>query len=154
MSDLSQGQADIAAGNLTVTPEREKIVDFVAPADQKPMSELVVTNAQSPRLASAEDLSGRTMHVRKTSSYYASLLALNERLKAAGRAPVQLVLVPDALEDEDMMEMVNAGVIGAVPVDDWKARIWATVLPKVRVEEAAVLRAGGRVGWAVRKDSP
>jgi len=154
LSDVTAGLADIAAGNLTVTPEREKVVDFFAPADQKPVSEVVVTSAKAPPLASADELSGRTVHVRQTSSYYSSLLALNERLKAAGKLPVQLVIVPDALEDEDMMEMVNAGVIGAVVVDDWKARAWAAVLPNVRVDETAVLRSGGRLGWAMRKGSP
>lgn len=154
LSDVSGGLADIAAGNLTVTPEREKIVDFFAPADQKPMSEVVVTSAKAPPLTQAEDLSGRTVHVRKTSSYYASLLALNERLKAAGKPPAQLVIVPDALEDEDLMEMVNAGVIGAIVVDDWKALAWAAVLPNLRVNEGVVLRSGGRVGWAMRKGSP
>jgi membrane-bound lytic murein transglycosylase MltF len=154
LSDLTAGLADIAAGNLTVTPEREKIVDFYAPADQKLMSEVVVTSAKAPPLAAAEDLSGRTVHVRKASSYYDSLLALNERLKAAGKRPVELVIVPDALEDEDLMEMVNAGVIGAIVVDDWKARAWAQVLPNLRVDEGAVLRSGGRGGWAMRKGSP
>lgn len=154
LSDVSGGLADIAAGNLTVTPEREKIVDFFAPADQKPVSEVVVTSAKAPPLTQAEDLSGRTVHVRKTSSYYASLLALNERLKAAGKPPAQLVIVPDALEDEDLMEMVNAGVIGAIVVDDWKALAWAAVLPNLRVDQGAVLRSGGRVGWAMRKGSP
>ncbi|MGE5665183.1 MAG: transporter substrate-binding domain-containing protein, partial [Betaproteobacteria bacterium] len=143
LSDVSGGLADIAAGNLTVTPEREKIVDFFAPADQKPVSEVVVTSAKAPPLTQAEDLSGRTVHVRKTSSYYASLLALNERLKAAGKPPAQLVIVPDALEDEDLMEMVNAGVIGAIVVDDWKALAWAAVLPNLRVDQGAVLRSGG-----------
>ena len=154
LSDVSGGLADLAAGNLTVTPEREKIVDFFAPADQKPVSEVVVTSAKAPPLTQAEDLSGRTVHVRKTSSYYASLLALNERLKAAGKPPVQLVIVPDALEDEDLMEMVNAGVVGAIVVDDWKAQAWAAVLPNLRVDDGAVLRSGGRVGWAMRKGSP
>lgn len=154
LSDVSGGLADLAAGNLTVTPEREKIVDFFAPADQKPVSEVVVTSAKAPPLTQAEDLSGRTVHVRKTSSYYASLLALNERLKAAGKPPAQLVIVPDALEDEDLMEMVNAGVIGAIVVDDWKALAWAAVLPNLRVDQGAVLRSGGRVGWAMRKGSP
>jgi membrane-bound lytic murein transglycosylase MltF len=115
---------------------------------------VVVSSAKAPPISSAEDLSGHTVHVRKASSYYGSLLALNERLKAAGKRPVELVIVPDALEDEDLMEMVNAGVIGTIVVDDWKAQAWAAVLPKLRVDEGAVLRSGGRTGWAMRKGSP
>jgi len=151
---VAEGRGDIAAGNLTVTEERAKIVDFIAPADQKPVSEVVVTGPKSSAIATADDLSGRTVHVRKASSYYESLVALNDRLKKAGKPAANLVLVPDALEDEDMMEMLNAGLFESIVVDDWKARIWAAVLPKIKVNEGAVVRSGGMVGWAVRKDSP
>ena len=154
LPDLAAGLGDIAAGNLTVTPAREKVADFVAPADRAGVNELLVTGPSSPPVATLDDLAGRTVHVRKASSYYESLLALNEKLKAAGRKPVQIVLVPDALEDEDMMEMANAGVLQAIVVDDWKARIWAQVLPKLTVHDDVVLRSGGRTGWAIRKDSP
>ena len=73
------------------------------------------------------------MHVRKASSYYESLLALNDRFRAEGKSPVGLVLLPEELEDEDIMEMLNAGLFEATVVKDWLAKIWATVLPKIKV---------------------
>ena len=94
------------------------------------------------------------MHVRPASSYHESLSALNERLKKAGKAPVKIILLPDALEDEDMLEMLNAGLLEFIVVDDWKAKMWAQVLPKIKVREDLVLRAEGHTGWAIRKDSP
>jgi membrane-bound lytic murein transglycosylase MltF len=154
LKDVADGLGDIAAGNLTATDERRKIVDFVAPADQKPVSELVVTGPKSPPIATADDLAGKTVHVRKASSYHESLVALNERFKKERKPAVKIVLVPDALEDEDMMEMLNAGLFEAIVVDDWKARVWAQVLPKVKVNEGAAVRTGGLIGWAIRKDSP
>jgi len=154
LQDVADGLGDIAAGNLTVTDARKKIVDFVAPADQKPASEVVVTGPKSPAIATVEDLAGKTVHVRKASSYYESLVALNDRLKRAGKPPAKLVLVPDALEDEDMLVMLNAGLLEAIVVDDWKVRIWVQVLPKLKVNDGAAVRSGGLVGWAIRKDSP
>jgi membrane-bound lytic murein transglycosylase MltF len=154
LQDVAAGLGDIAAGNLTVTDARRKIVDFVAPPDQKPVSEVVVTGPKSPAVATADDLSGKTVHARKASSYYESLLALNEGLKTAGKAPAKLTLVPDALEDEDMLDMLNAGLLEAIVVDDWKALMWAQVLPKIKVNEQATVRTGGLIGWAIRKDSP
>ena len=100
------------------------------------------------------DLSGKTVHVRKASSYYESLSALNIRLKNGGKPPVNLVLVPDALEDEDMMEMLNVGLLEAIVVDNWKAKMWAQILPRIKVNEQIVLRSVGLTGWAIRKDSP
>ena len=43
---IADGRDDIAVGNLTVTEERLKTVDFVAPDDSKPESELVVTGTE------------------------------------------------------------------------------------------------------------
>jgi len=154
LKSVADGLGDIAAGNLTATEERRKLVDFVAPSDQKPVSEVVLTGPKSPPIATADDLSGKTVHVRKASSYYESLVALNERLRKDGKPPAKLTFVPDALEDEDMMEMLNAGLLEAIVVDDWKARIWAQVLPKIKVNEGAAVRTGGLIGWAIRKDSP
>jgi membrane-bound lytic murein transglycosylase MltF len=126
----------------------------VAPDSLKPVSEVVITGPKSPPIATAADLAGKSVHVRKSSSYYESLGALNGRLEQAGKPPATLVLVPDALEDEDMMEMLNAGLLQAIVVDDWKARMWAQVLPKIKVNDGAVVRQGGRIGWAIRKNSP
>ena len=142
LGDLTSGLADVAVGNLTVTEERLKSVDFVAPDEKLVNTEILVTGPASPTIASLDDLAGQTVHVRKASSYYESLIALNERFKQAGKPAVKLVFVPDALEDEDMLEMVNAGLLQAIVVDDWKARMWAEVLPRIQLHEAVVLRPG------------
>ena len=154
LPDVAGGLADIAVGNLTVTDERLAVVDFVAPAAIKPVDEIVVTGPASPPIATLEDLGGKTVHVRRASSYYESLVALNARLRAAGKPEAALVLVPDALEDEDMLEMLNTGLLQVMVVDDWKARMWAQVLPKLAVRADLVLRDDARIGWAIRKDSP
>jgi membrane-bound lytic murein transglycosylase MltF len=78
--------------------------------------------------------------VRATSSYHESLAALNARFVKERKPAITIVPVPDALEDEDLMEMLNVGLFEAIVVDDWKARLWAPLLPKVRVNEAAVVR--------------
>jgi ABC-type amino acid transport substrate-binding protein len=68
-SELAAGHGDIAAGNLTVTPEREKVADFFAPADRDNVRELLVTGPSSPAIAGLDDLAGKTIHVSKASSY-------------------------------------------------------------------------------------
>jgi membrane-bound lytic murein transglycosylase MltF len=154
LPQLVAGLGDIAAGNLTATDERMKLVDFYVQTDRPPVKELVVTSTKAPAVASVDDLSGRTVHVREASSYYESLLALNARFVSEGRPPVRLQRVPDALEDEDMMEMANAGLIDVLIVDDWKAKLWATILPNLRIDNGVFVREGGHIGWAIRKDSP
>jgi membrane-bound lytic murein transglycosylase MltF len=154
LQDVANGLGDIAAGNLTVTDARRQIVDFVAPTDTKPNREIVLSGPKSAPLATVEALSGKSVHVRFTSSYHDSLVALNQRLAKDGKAPVKLVAVPDELEDEDLMEMLNVGLVEYIVVDDWKARMWAQALPKIVLNEGAAVREGGLAGWALRKDSP
>jgi membrane-bound lytic murein transglycosylase MltF len=151
---VTQGMGDIAAGNLTVTPDRLKQVDFVTARALKPTRELVLTGPKSPALSTLDDLSGKTVHVRRSSSYYESLSALNNRFRQAGKPPMKLVLLPDALEDEDAMEMLNVGLLQILVVDDWKARMWAQILPQIKVHDNIAVREGGVIGWAIRKQSP
>jgi membrane-bound lytic murein transglycosylase MltF len=153
-SGLVAGLGDISAGDLTVTDERLKIVDFVAAHDRKPVQELIVTGPKSPVLKTIDDLAGKEVHVRKATSYYESLQALNASFEHAGKPPMRITLLPDALEDEDKLEMVNAGLLGIVVVDDWKAHMWAQVLPRIKVRDDLVVRRQGYTGWAMRKGSP
>jgi membrane-bound lytic murein transglycosylase MltF len=155
LPSLDEGMADVAIGNLTVTDERLKLVDFV-PGDEgrRTIDEIVVMGPKSPELKTIDDLSGKRVHVRKASSYHESLTALNARFRRDGKPEIELVLVPDALEDEDMLDMLDAGLLELIVVDDWKARMWAQVLPKLKVRNDLVLRDDAKTGWAVRKENP
>jgi membrane-bound lytic murein transglycosylase MltF len=150
---LLDGYGDIAAGNLTITDARKGQVMFSRPLAEG-VSEFVVTGPASPPLGSLDDLAGQEVHVRSSSSYYESLVALNEHFTTEGKPVMVFRLVPDALEDEDMMEMLNAGLIRIMVVDQWKADLWAQVLRKMKVHRALAVRTGGKVGWAMREGTP
>ena len=150
---LVQGTGDLAVGNLTITEERAKRVDFSMPSN-KEVAEIVVTGPASPRLATLDDLAGQEVHVRRSSSYYDSLTRLNRRFRAFSKPQMTLTLVPDALEDEDMMDMLAVGLLKVIVVDDWKAEIWAGLLPKIKARPDLALESVGTTGWAFRKDSP
>jgi membrane-bound lytic murein transglycosylase MltF len=154
LQDVADGLGDLAVGNLTITEARLRVLDFVADPNLSGVNEVVVTGPRSPGISSADDLAGRTVQVRRSSSYFESLGELNARLTGEGRPAVKIVLVPDALEDEDLMEMLDAGILETIVVDDWKARMWAQVLPRIRVNAQAVLRSSGRIGWGIRKGTP
>jgi membrane-bound lytic murein transglycosylase MltF len=151
---LLQGTGDIAVGNLTITPERAKRVDFSIPTNTA-VAEIVVTGSASPALATLDDLAGHEVHVRRSSSYYESLARLNKRFQALAKPPMKLALVPDALEDEDMMDMLAVGLLKVIVVDSWKAQLWAGLLPKkIKPRADLALTEAGTTGWAFRKDSP
>jgi membrane-bound lytic murein transglycosylase MltF len=150
---LVQGRGDMIMANLTVTPERREMVDFTE-SWLGGVDEIVVTKPDGPTLTSVDDLSGREVFVRQTSSYYQSLLELNERFAAQGKPPVKLTPAPEALEDEDLMEMANAGLVDILIVDNHKAWFWQRIWPKLRLYPTIAVRTGGEIAWAIRKDSP
>ena len=154
LQKVIDGKAEIAAGNLTITPERDAHVDFSSPLNQQDIFEVVVTGPASPELTTLDDLAGKEVHVRPSSSYHTSLKRLNEVFRQAGKPAMTLRLVPDALEDEDMMDMLNAGVLSIIVVDDWKAELWAGMLDRLQVHQDIRINDGGRVGWAFREGSP
>ena len=150
---LVAGKGDIVMADLTVTPERLAVVDFTEPWIAG-VDEIVVTSPTAAPLAAVDDLSGRDVFVRPSSSYYQSLLALNTRLARDGKPAVMLTPAPEELEDEDLLEMANAGLVDALVVDNHKAWFWQRVWPGLKVYPSVALRTGGEIAWAIRKDSP
>jgi membrane-bound lytic murein transglycosylase MltF len=150
---LLKGRGDVAAANLTVTPERLQKVDFSNPTIRN-VSEIVVSGPASEPIAAVDDLSGREVFVRKGSIYNESLDKLNADLAGRGKAAVKLRFAPDELEDEDLLEMLNAGLVKYVVVDDFLATFWARVLPKIRPHPDVKLRGDADIAWAIRKNSP
>jgi membrane-bound lytic murein transglycosylase MltF len=153
LPDLLDGWGDVALGDITITPEREKEVTFTTPTFSG-VTVIVVTKAGVAPMASADDLSGKDIAARQTTSSYANLVALNERLRAAGRPPANILDVPPALEVEDMMEMVAAGLLPAIPAERWAANTWAPVIRGLMIHDKAVLQSGAHLGWAVRQSNP
>ncbi len=81
LPSLNAGKVDLVVAQLTVTPERQKLVDFSIPT-RRNVDEVVVTGPGAPAVTTVDDLSGKQVFVRKTSSYYESLQALNVRSRS------------------------------------------------------------------------
>ncbi len=150
---LLKGRGDIAAANLTITPNRLKVVDFSDPV-LKDVSELVVTGPAAPPLNNINDLSGKEIYVRRSSSYYESLAQLNMSFKKARKSQMKLVLADESLEDEDLLEMVNSGLIPMIIVDNHKAQFWIQIFDDITVRTDLAVNKGGQIAWAFRKNSP
>jgi membrane-bound lytic murein transglycosylase MltF len=150
---LLEGRGDLIMASLSITPERQEILDFSIPVSN-PVAEILVTGPEAPEVKSIEDLAGQKIYVRQSSSYRESLEELNSRLVSAGKKPVRIETVAETLEDNDLIEMVNAGLIPWAVVDDYKLQMWNGVFDAVRPRADIVFREEGEIAWAFRKDSP
>ncbi|HXV65351.1 MAG TPA: transporter substrate-binding domain-containing protein [Vicinamibacteria bacterium] len=150
---LLSGEGDIAAATLTVTPDRLQQVDFSDPL-ARDIAEVVVSGAGSAPVSSLDELSGKEVHVRLSSSYAEHLEPLNDRLVSEGKAPIEIVPADEILEDGDLIEMVAAGLIPATVADSFIAELWKEVFPGIVLHADAPVSTGGDIAWAFRKDSP
>ncbi len=150
---LVAGYGDVAAANLTITERRLASVAFSDPF-RTDVSEIVVTGPGSPPLRSVADLADQTIHVRPSSSYYEHLMTLNDSLVDAGLDPIRLEPASEYLEDDDLIQMVNAGLIPMVVVDNHKAEFWAEVFDDITLHPDIAINTGGEIGWAFRHHSP
>jgi membrane-bound lytic murein transglycosylase MltF len=152
-AELRDGKGDIAAGNLTVTAERETIVDFASPWATG-AKEVLVTGPSAPDIHSVDDLSGKAISVCGSSSYFSHLQALNEERTKTGRPPIKIEEADENLQDEDLLEMVGSGLLPWTIVDRHTARAWAGILKGLTIRDEITIAEGGKIAWAVRKDSP
>ena len=152
-SALQDGKVDLVAAALTITPDRRKLAEFSMPTRSN-VSEIVVTAPDVAPLSTVDDLSGREVFVRRSSSYYESLSRLNEALVSRGKPAVVIKEAPEALEDDDILEMVNAGLVELTIVDDFMAEFWQKVFTRVKPLTNVAVRTGGEIAVGVRKNNP
>ena len=150
---LLGGRGDFAIGNLTITPERVKQVDFTRPIVRDAV-EIAVTGPSAEPIATVDELSGKEVYLRKSSSYYESIQELNALFARTGKAPVKVRLAPENLEAEDILEMVNAGLVKMTIVEDYIAAFWKEIFPKLTPRTNVIVRSQGEIAWMVRKDNP
>ena len=150
---LVSGRVDVLAANLTVTPSRADRVAFANPM-LRDVRELVVTGPGAPPVTTVDDLATVSVHVRPSSSYHEHLVALNARRAEAGAPQIPIVAADEALEDYDLVELVDVGVIPAVILDSHKAELYAQIFEHLTVHDDLSINDGGEIAWAIRKGSP
>ncbi len=153
LPQLIAGLGDVAAANLTITPERSQKVDFTAPLATD-VKELVVTSADAPPVATLDDLSGKEFFVLRASSYYDSLVALNADLARRGKPKIIIREAPPSFETEDVLEMVNAGLVKYTVADRYLGDFWRQIYTQMKVRDDLVVREAGDIAFAIRKNSP
>jgi membrane-bound lytic murein transglycosylase MltF len=152
-AELRDGRGDIAAGNLTITAERQALVDF-ATSWASNIKEVLVTGPSAPDFGGLDDLATAGVTLRPSSSYFTHLQALNEQRTKAGRPPVKIDTADENLQDEDLLEMVSGGLLPWVIVDRHKAVAWSGLVKGLKIRDDITINDGGEIAWAIRKDSP
>ncbi len=150
---LLAGRGDLIVAGLSITPERQEQIDF-SHAVNKPMSQILITGPNAPPLDTLESLAGHAIHLRASSSYRSGVEALNQRLKAKKLAPIEVLPISELLEDQDLIEMVNTGLLPWAITGSDRIALWQGLFDDITVREDLVFKSDNRHAWAMRKQSP
>ncbi|RFA29274.1 lytic transglycosylase F [Alkalilimnicola ehrlichii] len=142
---LLEGEGDLVAAFMTRTDARAEQVAFSRPYHYA--TETVVGRADEPDMVDVEALAGRTLHVRRTSSYWDTAKALQEQ-----GIDLALEAVPSDMETEEIMARVAEGSYDLTIADSHILQSELTW----RDDLKGLLTLGEPIshGWAMRPDNP
>jgi membrane-bound lytic murein transglycosylase MltF len=150
---LIEGRGDVVAAGKLITAWRKEQVDFTNPT-RSGISSIIVTRPGLPPLTSVQDLAGKEVFVRMSDISAPGVERFNAQLAAAGKPPVKVRPAPEELADEDILEMVNAGLVPMTMVDDYIGEFWKQIFPDIVLNKAAAVRTDGQTAMLIRKNSP
>ena len=150
---LMQGMGDLITYALVVTPERQQRVAFTVPIE-KDVKQVIVTGPKFGTVSSLADLGGKEVYVNPLTVNYQNLQRVNETLQKAGKPPIVVKASDKNLLDDDLLQMVNAGLLPATATTDERAKLWSQVLPHLTAHPDLVIASGEQTAWAVRRDNP
>ena len=150
---LSEGMGDFVANAVAVTPEREKRFAFSVPV-QTNVTRIVVSGPGFGSFSTLEELGGKEIYVNPLTIAYQELRKLNDSLQKAGKKSIEVREADKNLTDDDLVQMVNAGLIPATITTRDRAELWSKVFDNLKVHSGVPLATEGQTALAMRKNNP
>ncbi len=143
---LLWGAGDLVSASLTITNQRRTYgIEFSKPYNE--VTEVVVARADDTDLNHVTQLDGRTIWVRRSSSYWTTL----ERLRVKGHIRFILKAAPESMETEEIIDKVASGEYDLTVSDSHILDVALTWRDDVRA--AFNIKENVHHGWAVRKEN-
>ena len=140
---LNEGRGDVIAAQLTTTAQRLEHIAFSQP--YLTAQEMLVQPIGEPAIGSLTELAGKTIHVRKSSSYRTTL----EALQVPG---LRIMEAAEDQETEQLIDMVAAHEISLTVAD---SNIAAAHMSRGSdVQTTLVLQDRRAIAYGVRKGNP
>lgn len=150
---LTEGLGDMIAYGIVITPDREKRVAFSTPI-QTDVTQIIVTGKDYTPLSTLADLGGKEVYANPLTTYYQNLQKANETLQKAGKTQIVIKAADKNLMDDDLVQMVNAGLIPATVTTKQRADLWSQVLNHIQPHPDLVIASGQQLAWVMRKNNP
>ncbi|MBU3668268.1 MAG: hypothetical protein FGM53_07045 [Rhodocyclaceae bacterium] len=134
---IDSGQADFAHGFIDEygsTIDNSKYIVFPRLRHER---HVLVSNISEAPISSLIDVSGATVCLgRQTEAPIFN--ELNNTLQKSGKKPIHVYKDRLVLDDEDLLQMLNDGLVPHVYVALWKANLWKPLLKNVRINDETI----------------
>jgi membrane-bound lytic murein transglycosylase F len=138
---VNKGEGDFIAASLTITPSRGELVEFSD--EYLAIQQQAIVHKSNYEVQKLEDLAGKTVHVRRATSYEDRLY----ELKANG---LDLTIKPYVdIPTEELIRMVAEKEIEITIADSHIALLNRRYYPDVKI--AFPIEEPQSLGWAVKK---
>jgi len=140
---LTAGGGDLIAASMTINEDdAQQGVAFTRPYNT--VTQELVARADEPDFAAPEDLTGRTVVVRRSSAHWQTMQSLRDK-----GIEFELVAAPDSMETEEIISRVASGEFDLTVSDShvlsvelgWRSDIKPVLTLKEPVEHGWVVRA-------------
>ncbi|MCK4469572.1 MAG: membrane-bound lytic murein transglycosylase MltF [Desulfobacterales bacterium] len=137
---LKNGTASFVAASMTITPKRQKEAAFSN--GYISTRQYVIVRRNNTGIKKIEDLAGKTVHVRKGTSY-------QERLEALRRDGIDVkIKLHDNIPTDELMQQVAEGAIKVTIADRNIALLNRRYYPQIAL--ALAISNEEDLGWAVK----
>ncbi|MFV2054994.1 MAG: transporter substrate-binding domain-containing protein [Thiohalomonadales bacterium] len=144
---LLEGRGDLIAASMSIRPLNIVQSSLIFSDRYNSVNEVIVMRSDDKSIETLEDLQGRKIYVRQSSSYWNSL----SKLKQTGLA-FDLMAVPEIMETEEIIAKVADGSYDLTVSDSNLVEIelaWRT-----DIKASLIIRQGIQHGWLMRKNNP
>lgn len=153
ISELNAGHGDLIAAGLKITPETQALVSYTQPYLEN-INVILVSNKNQPTITRLEELSGKQIMVVSNSSHIIHLERFNQGLGQLGLEPMEIIQADPALESEDLLEMLDTGLIELTVADHHIAQVYQQTLNNLRVQNEMIFYHNGQIAWATNPNLP
>jgi len=141
--DIQNGAGALIAASMTITPARQKQVAFSD--GYKAIQQQIIVHRENNKIKAVEDLAGKTVHVRKGTSY-------QERLETLQKQGIDLkIVLHDDIPTQELIRLVAQKKIEITIADSNIALLNRRYFPQIVI--ACPINEEEYLGWAVNRNA-
>lgn len=150
---LLEGLGDFIANGVVITPEREKRVAFSVPLISN-VTQVVLSGPDFGTISSRDDLAGKEIYVNPMTVAYANLQEISKQLQASGKGAIEVREADRNLNEDDLIQMVHAGLIPATVTTSARADLWSKVFDDLKTHPTVPIAEKMELAAVMRKNNP